>query len=387
MKKTFLYIAIALPLLSLADVAAAQVVKKIKDAVDDNVSIEIKKKNKDKDNDDDAPESRTPKSNTVPKDDGGGADIKVYNNYDFVPGQTVLFEDNFMSDQDGEFPAHWKLAGGQGVMNRTAGTNAFLLTEGNYAMVSPRMKSPSYLADPFTFELDYLIPKNGGYGVVIRFSNGSKNADVSINGDGNVKGPHLNSNYPGDHSPAAFRNKWHHIAIAYKNNQLKVYVNQYRVMVDPDFGMAPVSLQICAIGSMQSPCIFTNVRIASGGGMNMIGKKFTDAKIITHGINFDYNKATIKPESMGTLNMITKIMTENPDVKFEVGGHTDGDGAADYNMTLSQQRADAVRAQLVSMGIDKSRLTTKGYGKTKPIADNTTEEGKANNRRVEFVKL
>ena len=89
---------------------------------------------------------------------------------------------------------------------------------------------------------------------------------------------------------------------------------------------------------------------------------------------------------MGTLNMIMKIMNGDPDVKFEIGGHTDGDGEADYNMKLSQDRADAVRTQLIAMGIDGSRLTAKGYGKTKPIADNTTEDGKANNRRVEFVR-
>jgi outer membrane protein OmpA-like peptidoglycan-associated protein len=89
---------------------------------------------------------------------------------------------------------------------------------------------------------------------------------------------------------------------------------------------------------------------------------------------------------MGTLNGIVQIMKDNPDVKFEVGGHTDSDGDDALNLKLSQARADAVRTQLISMGIDASRLTAKGFGKTKPISDNTSPEGKANNRRVEFVK-
>ena len=117
------------------------------------------------------------------------------------------------------------------------------------------------------------------------------------------------------------------------------------------------------------------------------GQKFTDAKIITHGINFDVDKSTIRPESMGTLNMIVKVMAANPDLKFEVDGHTDNSGSAPHNLQLSQQRADAVRAQLVVMGIDASRLSTRGLGDTKPISDNGSQEGKANNRRVEFIKM
>jgi len=82
-----------------------------------------------------------------------------------------------------------------------------------------------------------------------------------------------------------------------------------------------------------------------------------------------------------------KILQNNPDLKFEVDGHTDNSGNAQHNMELSQQRADAVKKQLVSMGIDASRLTTKGFGDTKPISTNDTPDGKSNNRRVEFVRL
>ena len=89
---------------------------------------------------------------------------------------------------------------------------------------------------------------------------------------------------------------------------------------------------------------------------------------------------------MGTINQIYNLMKDNPALKFEVGGHTDSDGDAASNMKLSQARADAVRNQLISMGIDGSRLTAKGYGSTKPIADNSTFDGKAKNRRVEFTK-
>jgi len=146
------------------------------------------------------------------------------------------------------------------------------------------------------------------------------------------------------------------------------------------------SLQLKGIGDHRTPQTFSNFRVAAGGNMIMVGQKFTDAKIVTYGINFDIDKSTLRPESMGTFNQIKRIMTDNPELTFEIGGHTDNTGTAPHNLTLSQQRADAVKTQLVTMGIDATRLTTKGYGDTKPIASNATPEGKANNRRVEFVR-
>ena len=120
--------------------------------------------------------------------------------------------------------------------------------------------------------------------------------------------------------------------------------------------------------------------------MAFTSKKFTDAKIVTHGINFDVDRATLRPESMGVLNQIKSVMAADPTLTFEVDGFTDNSGASAHNQALSQQRADAVKSQLVTMGVDAGRLTTKGYGDTKPMDTNDTMEGKANNRRVEFLR-
>jgi outer membrane protein OmpA-like peptidoglycan-associated protein len=333
--------------------------------------------------------------NATPNDTPAAAPVmKVYANYDFVPGDKILFEDHFADDQDGEFPSHWELKKGQALLNKINNEPAFFLTEGNYVEVYPRMKTEKFLTDPFTVEFDYYhVP--GAYGILSMFKFLNKECDCEsgsyvgiMPGEATFEGPvSLNKSYANDFAePANFDNKWHHVAIAYKNHQLKVYVDQYRVLVVPDTKADFYSVGFGGIGSEENPIVFKNIRIASGGNMNMIGKKFTESKIITHGINFDVNKATIKPESMGTLNMIVGILKDNPDIKFEVGGHTDTDGADDYNLKLSQQRADAVRDQLIKMGVDASRLSAKGYGETKPISDNNSLEGKANNRRVEFVK-
>ena len=332
----------------------------------------------------------------------GGSGFKAYSNYDFVPGTRIIFEDHFADDQDGEFPSHWNLGTGQAALSMIAGQEAFCLTDGNYAHVSPLVKGATYLTDTFTIEFDcYSTGGNGPHFFLyannadaiasnnniaeINFAdhNGWGGAEVSSTS----KAVDLQGSYPADIAGENFPNKWHHCAVAYRHHQLKLYVDQYRILTVPKLNIEPGAFDIEGIGDKNNPIIMTNFRVANGGGMNLVGHKFTDAKIITHGINFDIDKATIKPESMGTLNMIVQVLKDNPDLRFEVDGHTDNSGGVAHNATLSQQRADAVKAQLTTMGVDAARLTTKGFGDTKPISDNGTPEGKANNRRVEFVRL
>ncbi len=109
--------------------------------------------------------------------------------------------------------------------------------------------------------------------------------------------------------------------------------------------------------------------------------------VAVYGILFDTGKATIQPSSESTLNEIVKLMQDNADLKLRVEGHTDNVGAAAANQALSQKRAESVKVWLVSHGIAADRLTVKGFGDAKPVADNSTDEGKAKNRRVELAKI
>lgn len=103
-------------------------------------------------------------------------------------------------------------------------------------------------------------------------------------------------------------------------------------------------------------------------------------------INFDTGKAIIKPDSKPIIDQVIKMLKDNPSLSIRVEGHTDNTGDEKGNQTLSDMRADAVKNELVTAGVEATRLEAKGFGRTKPIADNSTEEGRAKNRRVEIVK-
>jgi outer membrane protein OmpA-like peptidoglycan-associated protein len=127
---------------------------------------------------------------------------------------------------------------------------------------------------------------------------------------------------------------------------------------------------------------------AAGGGRSALEKSLQDKKAVdVYGIYFDFNSATVKPESDVVLRQIADVLHDHPDWKLTIAGHTDNIGAADFNMDLSKRRAAAVKDALVSRyGIDGGRLSTTGYGASRPVASNDTLEGRARNRRVELQR-
>jgi outer membrane protein OmpA-like peptidoglycan-associated protein len=103
-------------------------------------------------------------------------------------------------------------------------------------------------------------------------------------------------------------------------------------------------------------------------------------------INFDFGKATIRPDSAPVIGQVVQMMKDDPSLRICVEGHTDNVGNAKANKSLSDERAKAVVAAIMSQGVDAKCLSSVGHGQDKPIADNKTEAGRANNRRVELVK-
>jgi OOP family OmpA-OmpF porin len=109
--------------------------------------------------------------------------------------------------------------------------------------------------------------------------------------------------------------------------------------------------------------------------------------LVLEGVNFEYDKAVLTADSTATLDKVLAGLRDWPEVRVEIGGHTDSRGTDAYNQKLSERRSEAVKAYFAERGIDPSRLTTRGFGESQPLADNKTDEGRARNRRVELTKL
>jgi OmpA-OmpF porin, OOP family len=111
----------------------------------------------------------------------------------------------------------------------------------------------------------------------------------------------------------------------------------------------------------------------------------TQCHVAVYGVLFDFNKATLQPASDGPLGQVAALMAANPSMQIEVQGHTDNVGGDDYNQKLSEARASSVMIWLTQHGVAAGRMTAKGYGKTRPVADNNNDEGRMKNRRVEIA--
>jgi outer membrane protein OmpA-like peptidoglycan-associated protein len=323
----------------------------------------------------------------------------TWNKYDFVPGDKIIFEDNQEGEQNGEFPSRWDLVGGNVENAAFGGQNVIYFKEAGSCII-PLFKEPGKdnLPDLFTIEFDCWFEPEEYCEYFVYFYDQKNQSETTIEIDPlRINANHVGITdkgegyYPGEEEMAEItRGFWRHVSISFNTRALKVYLDDARVMNIPNLGINPEGVTICCDamnkgGTVGKNRFIKNVRIAEGA-VKLYDKLMQDGKIVTSGIRFDVNKATIKPESMGVINSILQLMKEHPELNFSVEGHTDSDGDDASNQNLSERRAQAVVAELTKIGIAGNRLTSKGWGESKPVGPNNTAEGKAANRRVEFVK-
>ena len=234
-----------------------------------------------------------------------------------------------------------------------------------------------------------------GYGVVFRNENRSDAYMVEFTCSGSTHGDGYVSFYtPSDDYRSSNlsydleSDSWHHFALSFNKRALKVYIDGKRVANIPNCVKANAfHLYMRDWGGFNDSGknYVTNVRLAQGA-VPLYDRLASDGKIITYAITFETGKADLKPESMVEIIRIAKLMQDNTALNFEVQGHCDNTGSDKVNDPLSQKRAEAIVAALVEQGIAASRLTAVGKGSHSPLTSNGTEEGRAKNRRVEFVK-
>ena len=318
----------------------------------------------------------------------------TYAKSDFVPGDEIMFEDDLVGEQMGEFPSKWDLMSGNAEIASVDGKTVINLTDVS-TEIMPLMKDPkNYLTEAFTLEFDFLGGSDEkqiftAYLIHLKNIEGEDVATITI--DGTASGqiytwwmtPNGDQREQNAAAPAK-EEEWNHVALSFNKRALKVYLNGIRLVNIPNCAR-PQNFSIQRSHWADHRNLMTNIRLCKGA-VPLYNRLMTDGKIITYAITFDVGKANIKPESMTEINRIAQLMKDNADLKFEVQGHTDNTGTVAGNQKLSEQRAQAIVNKLVEMGIAANRLSAKGMGQSAPLADNSTDEGRAKNRRVEFIK-
>ena len=401
-------IVLLLGLLTTFSIVEAQLLKKLKDKVDNTVNKKV----------DDATNGKKGEqgSGGTSENTGGGsspgpATMKTYSKYDFVPGEKIIVFEDFMQDKVGDFPDKWNTnSAGEVVTVEKKPGQWFKITQKGIFRPDFIDSFPENFTLEFDVLCDHLV---GSWGLRSAFAemadknsldnwqseaknfiefhmlpqqDGNGFSEVNRKTAGVLQT--ANSNPTKQFSDVT---RPVHVAIWRQKERMRLYLNEEKAWdipkaVAPDAKFNSLLFAVQLIDG-DHHFMISNLRLATGAP-DTRKKLLEQNKWVTHGILFDVNSATIKPESYGTLKEMADVMKEYTDLKVKIVGHTDADGSDAANLELSKNRAASVKASLAKdFGIDESRMETDGKGESEPIDKNDTPAGKANNRRVEFIKL
>jgi outer membrane protein OmpA-like peptidoglycan-associated protein len=306
--------------------------------------------------------------------------------WDFVPGERMLLFDDFTDMAKGAAPPHW----------RVRGASVTLEAPGRLRAGEDTRLTPNVAQWPanFTLEQEFIIdktdegvmrwefgPAEGEPEVVVQlvFYPENRHAAVMLKAGGEVAGEAEGLWKDGASNT---------LQLWMQDGRMRVYFNGARlidvnqVKLDP-----PKFSQLEMRPGEGATYTLLRVRIAESAP-DFSQTLLSSGRFVTHGIHFDVNSDRLREESVPVLAMVARALAAEPSLRLRIEGHTDSSGDPAKNLDLSRRRAEAVRQALISrFAIAGDRLTSEGLGQTKPAAPNDTPRGRAENRRVEFVKI
>ncbi len=340
----------------------------------------------------------------MPKTDTTG--FGVYTKFTFEPGNKIIFYDDFQKDALGDFPVNWETNASGEVVTNSKYEGKWLSLSGRSGYFPSTVELPENYTVEFDLATNGFGNNNSASFLTIAFINKKsytmggagghaqlqislhKSAGLSIGNTGAERSPRIGTKLYRKFNLDTLV----HISMTVNKNRLRIWMQEDKITDVPSL----------LVGNMGRYMLFETYGINPEKGHTVLISNFKIAestedlrsqlldkgRFSTTGIYFNTDRADIRPESYAIIKSVADYLKENPEVKIQIIGHTDAQGENDYNLLLSERRAQAVIQALVQQfGIAESRLSALGKGEAEPVDDNATEKGRANNRRVEFIKI
>jgi outer membrane protein OmpA-like peptidoglycan-associated protein len=357
---------------------------------------------------------------TLKANDTTSKALQTYSKFDFIPGEKVIALEDFSEISLGDFPLEWN-----------TNSSAEIVRMGNdptkwFSMTKDGFFQPEFITDMpenFTIEFDLITRYRSSNILEYSFqlaSSKNPSSELAENYVANSfrlgwlgcneaasffvleNGETINSNdglavkefiCAGENYEIPEKVR---ISIWRQKTRLRIYANQNKIVDIPKALKTDLDYNVFKFGASYmnfstrddlDKFMVSNIRYAVGAA-DTRSKLLTEGKLVTRGILFDSNSDVIQPGSFGVLKDIASVLNDNPTLRIQIIGHTDSDGEPAANLLLSQKRAAAVKKALSEeFKVDSGMMETDGKGESEPTEPNTTTAGKANNRRVEFIKL
>ena len=319
----------------------------------------------------------------------------VWANYDFVPGARVLFFEDYAADRVGNFPQRLEFVNGNWEVVEWEGRRLLRNTGPRHSAF--RIPLPEALPERFTIETEvYFTHGNQRLALLTQPPAARVNSTVDHNyfqiagnhGTGVVGGG--NAGLPtSSNRDNSLNESLVPIRIIVDGEYAKVFVGENRTANIPNAVLPrseAIHVEVTYNASEERPMYVGPIRVAASA-TSLYDALVAEGRVATQGIYFDTASARVRPESTPTPQEIARMLRDHPDLRLRIEGHTDDTGSADANQTLSERRAEAVRAYLVGDGIAEGRLEAVGFGQSQPAVPNDTPEARQQNRRVELVRL